>query len=95
MDTYEEDNYLDIYNRKYDYEDMKLAIFLTEQHLDLEDYEDILHLLVKIKEDYNKEFDHLSFEERGYIQKYAQNWLNEHDYITKGDNRNGNNKSIE
>ena len=81
----------DIYNRKYDYDDMKIAVCIGEfcndnqcnRNLtateDFDTIEDIIELAVEIKESWQREYDNhtLSQSEIGYIQEYAFRYLKE------------------
>lgn len=77
----------DIYDRTYDYDDMKIALciqdFLDNDNPDMQinfqDFEDIIELAIKIRKSYdkcNKERT-LTKEEQGYIQQFAYNYLKE------------------
>lgn len=82
---------LDIYNKKYDYDDMKIAICigkfynenqcnrnLTETE-DFDTFEDIITLAVEIKNNWQIDYDNgaLTQNEIGYIQEYAFRYLKE------------------
>ena len=75
-------NYEHVYERNYDYEDLKIAIcvsgFLNSINLDA-DYENIALITIKIKEEWLKaiEEDTLSFEQTGYVQRFAFDYLSE------------------
>lgn len=73
-----------IYSKKYDYDDIKIAACCVDfihnvKSLNYPDYEELAQLVVFIKKSYNKNLKRktLSFEEEGYIQKYAYNFLNQ------------------
>lgn len=75
---------LDLYERKYDYDDMKIVICIeeflsTHKELwqELECFEDIIALAIKIKKSWLAELENetLSYEHYAYIQSYAQEYL--------------------
>lgn len=82
---------LDIYNRKYDYDDMKIAICVGEfcndnqcnRNLtateDFDTFENIIALVVEIKNNWQIDYDNgaLTQNEIGYIQEYAFKYLKE------------------
>ena len=81
---------LDIYDRKYDYDDMKIAICikdfynyfeekLKEYYEEFLDFEDLITLAVEIKNNWQIDFDNgaLTQNEIGYIQEYAFRYLKE------------------
>lgn len=73
---------LDVYNYKYDYDDIKIAIVIAETFKDWNvfcDYEDIAQLVIMIRDKWNEYQSHgwLQEEEYAYMQKWATNYLNE------------------
>ena len=81
---------LDIYNKKYDYDDMKIAICikdfynyfeekLKEYYEEFLDFEDLITLAVEIKNNWQIDYDNgaLTQNEIGYIQEYAFRYLKE------------------
>lgn len=77
----------DIYDRTYDYDDMKIALciqdFLDNDNPDMQinfqDFEDIVELAIRIRKSYDKcnKEGTLTKEEQGYIQQFAYNYLKE------------------
>lgn len=77
----------DIYDRTYDYDDMKIALciqdFLDNDNPDMQinfqDFEDIIELAIRIKKSYDKcnKEGTLTKDEQGYIQQFAYNYLKE------------------
>ena len=77
----------DIYDRTYDYDDMKIALciqdFLDNDNPDMQinfqDFEDIINLAIRIRKSYDKcnKEGTLTKEEQGYIQQFAYNYLKE------------------
>lgn len=80
----------DIYDKKYDYDDMKIAICikdfynyfeekLKEYYEEFLDFEDLITLAVEIKNNWQIDYDNgaLTQNEIGYIQEYAFRYLKE------------------
>lgn len=77
----------DIYDRAYDYDDMKIALciqdFLDNDNPDMQinfqDFEDIIELAIRIRKSYDKcnKEGTLTKEEQGFIQQFAYNYLKE------------------
>lgn len=80
----------DIYDKKYDYDDMKIAIFikdfynyfeekLVEHYEEFLGFEDIIMLAVEIKNNWQIDYNNgaLAQNEIDYIQEYAFRYLNE------------------
>ena len=73
---------LDIYSKKYDYDDLKIAVCVAEFLNNLKvsvDYEDIARITIAIKEKWYQLQSKglLSEEEFAYIQKFAVDYLYE------------------
>ena len=70
----------DIYSRQYDYDDLKIAVCVSDYTTPFSniDFEDIAKLTIMIKNDYLKSLNDLGFEQRGYVQKFANDWLDEY-----------------
>lgn len=71
---------IDIYDLKYDYDDLKIAVCIAEKFKEWEfrvDYEDIAGLTAKIKCEWESHclWGCLTREERAYIQKFAMSFL--------------------
>ena len=74
---------VDVYDKLYDYDDLKIAVSVSEYLNEQEepyDYEDIANLTIKIRRNWEcdrKNFE-LSKEEFAYIQSYAWRYMKEH-----------------
>lgn len=74
---------VDIYDLKYDYDDLKIAVCIAENFKDWNfnvDYEDIAGLTAQIKCEWEAHhmWGCLTQEEYAYIQKFANNYLQKH-----------------
>ena len=74
-------NYEHVYERNYDYEDLKIAVCVSDYIFNIKkisvDYEDIARLTIKIRQAWEdgQRKDSLSSEEFAYCQKFAINYL--------------------
>lgn len=73
---------IDIYDNKYNYDDIKIAVVIAETFKDWNvycDYEDIAQLVIMIRNKWKEYHLHgyLVEEEFAYMQKWATNYLNE------------------
>lgn len=71
---------ISVYDRLFDYEDLKVAIVVSDYLKDKDNhftYEDIASLVVKIRKSWENEQKSLSLtqEEIGYIQAYAWKYM--------------------
>lgn len=74
---------VDVYDNKYDYDDIKIAIVIAETFKDWNvfcDYEDVAQLVIMIKDKWKELHSKglLLEEEFAYMQKFAVNYMNEH-----------------
>ena len=80
---------VDIYTKRYDYEDIKVAIVVAERLDKINahwDYEDIVRYAIHIKNEWKKQEKQgkLSTEEYCYIQAFANRYLDELDNLIEG-----------
>ena len=73
---------MEIYDGKYDYEDLKIAICVTDYINEwkiVTSYEEIVALVIKIKNEWKEEHKQgtLTEEEFAYIQKFARRYIEE------------------
>ena len=84
-------DYLKIYNYVYDYEDIKLAIIISNfiRENDSEtfyNYEDIANLVIKIRRAWDDTpLEEMTEEENAYIQIFAQHYLEKEYNKIKGE----------